>query len=58
MKDIEIEGCTGRYNYYGMVNNITNKPNGFGRARETEDFWFYDGQFLDGKMHGFIRFIR
>ncbi len=39
-----------------MVNN-NNKPHGFGRAIRTDNSWFTDGQFKDGKIHGYNRLI-
>jgi hypothetical protein len=36
---IKINGSS--YNYTGMVCNITNKPEGFGRA--VSNNWFWDG---------------
>ena len=39
-----------------MVNK-DNKPHGFGRALDTGNTFFIDGQFNDGAFHGYIRRI-
>ena len=39
-----------------MVNK-DNQPHGFGRAIETDDHFFIDGQWKDGLPHGYIRRI-
>ncbi len=39
-----------------MVNR-NNQPHGFGRAIRTNNEWCIDGQFKDGKLHGYIRDI-
>ena len=44
------------HKYTGMVNK-DNQPHGFGRAIETENDYFIDGQFKDGLRHGYIREI-
>ena len=40
-----------------MVNK-DNQPHGYGRAIETDNKWFYDGQFKDGEPHGYLREIQ
>ncbi len=39
-----------------MVNK-DNQPHGFGRAIKTNNKSFIDGQFKDGKNHGYGRYI-
>ena len=40
-----------------MININTNLPDGFGRAIKKNKDQFYDGQFKDGKDHGYSRCI-
>lgn len=55
LNNIEIGGYN--FNYTGMVCSKTNKPHGYGRAIDTDNFWFYEGQFKNGERHGYIRGI-
>jgi hypothetical protein len=43
LKNIEIEGSKGRFNYNGMVHKNKNLPYGFGRAIRTDKVGFIDG---------------
>ena len=57
LEKIEIGGKSSRkFNYKGMVNK-NKQPHGFGRAIETDNDWFYDGQFKEGAFHGYYRAI-
>ncbi len=57
LTNIKINGLfCGNYNYTGMVNK-NNYPHGFGRAIRTDNFSFFDGQFKDGKLNGYIRYM-
>ena len=40
-----------------MVDNKNNIPHGYGRAIQTDNKWFFDGQFKDGDFHGYVRRI-
>jgi len=40
-----------------MVNK-NDEPHGFGRALLKDGWGFYVGQFFDGNVHGYARFIR
>jgi hypothetical protein len=47
------------FNYFGMVNNKTKKPHGYGRAYLTGGtIQFYDGKFKEGVFDGIIRLIK
>ena len=46
-----------KYNYYGMVSKTSKQPDGFGRAVCLEYAKMIDGQFKDGKRHGYMRLI-
>lgn len=39
-----------------MVNKMK-QPHGFGRAIRSDDMCFIDGQFSDGLLNGYARFI-
>lgn len=45
------------YYYEEMVLKDNNLPNGLGRAIEMQGKHVYEGQFLNWKMHGPIRYI-
>ena len=55
IKNLEIGGFDGSYLYTGMVCKEKNKPEGFGRAVRDDGSVLIEGQFKDGKLHGYVR---
>ena len=49
-------GCFLECNYNGMVNK-DGQPHGWGRAVFTNNSWFIDAQWKDGKRDGFSQWI-
>jgi len=46
-----------KWNYHGMVDKLTKKANGFGRAISEDGRVMWEGQFKDGELHGVARYI-
>ena len=45
--DKEIMIGNNKYNYHGMVNKMTKKAEGFGRAVLYNGWYMYEGQFMN-----------
>ena len=59
LNGIKLKGWNRNYkwNYTGMVNEH-NLPHGYGRVIDSNNVYFIDAHFKDGKVHGYSRFIK